>query len=505
MTDSKLTAASTPEPPAAPAAGHWVRTMLPPPFLFAIFFFGMLFWLDFPKPFIDDMYYVGAGINLANGGDFSNPLVARQATASAHHFFGHPPLYSYVLAVWLKLSGISTRSLEFFQMVMYLVICRATMAILRKYDAARLLEWFVPLATTSAFMGIGFRFESFSIALTMAGFAIISCGRNGWSSIFFGFLLIFLGASAASRVTFFSGALAALAFFNLWRNGVSHKKLVLPLCALLIAWFAFLVMINFHLEEFWKNYLFVASGRTGGSRFQSLGYFLFHIQGVTWLPVMLLWFCSLPLMFRFRDRDLSRIALFASVPIFMLAALAALNHGTIWYVMFILLVVVAAWSKQLPPARARALQLVLAAALLMANFRYGLGLVGMALGEVKYRPPANLAELQAFRPGPGQYVLINSETARYVFDFRIPPGFGDWNFATVYPGSLATESAPHPGDVYLVGPAIVSRLNQDTSLNMPPPMWKPFGSDRWASAKSPENAYLIDPNHGLKTSATNRP
>jgi hypothetical protein len=294
-------------------------------------------------------------------------------------------------------------------------------------------------------------------------------------------------------VTLFSGALALFAALDLWRKKMPPLKLAaLAGLALLIVWMAFLAMINFHLKEFWANYLFAAGGRTGKPLW-ALHYYLFHIQGITWLPLILLWLLSLPWLPGLRDRELGQLAVLISIPVFLLAFMGALNHGVIWYVIFILFIVVSAWSKQLPRPRAVLLQLVFAAALLAANCRYGLAVVGLLNGEIKTGPSQNLAQARALESTPGRTVLIDAETARYVFDYHIPPGACDWNFSTPFPGSMGIESAPHPGDLYLLGPTVVRILNQGTSLNEPLPQWKPFGSDRWACFKYPKSAFIINP------------
>src|SRR5271169_406830 len=82
-----------------------------------IFFLLLWFW-DFPKPMCDDLFYSGAGLNLAQGGDLSNPLLARQEFPG-HLFLIYPPVHSYVLAGWLKIFGISAASMTGFQMLVY--------------------------------------------------------------------------------------------------------------------------------------------------------------------------------------------------------------------------------------------------------------------------------------------------------------------------------------------------------------------------------------------------
>ena len=502
-----------PEPPAGaegdglnlenqpvPAGSKWMarfKRFFPAPFLAAGLLFGGLFALGFPKPFCDDLYFIGAGLNLANGGDFSNPFLERSQFPEPHHYFGHPPMLSYAVAGWLKLFGISARSLMSFQMLTYLVICRAMLALFRRHHFPPLLEWLPPLAVAGAFLTFGYRAEGLAVALTLAGLAWIDCGNPGRGGIFFGFWLLFLGASTASRTTFFSASFALLALVILWRRKVSAATLGWTLgLALAAAFGVFLLMIQGHLVEFWNSYVFAAHGRIGGTRWEAIKHFLFHLQGVTFLPVELLWLAALPLLLRFRDRELSRMALFTVLPVFLLIYMRALGNGGIWFIYWALFVVVAAWSKELSPGRARILQMIFTGALLASNFRSLLVVTGLLSGAIKDGPPgppALLAEARSLESAASHTVLLDQETARYVFDYRIPPGFLDWNYGTKYPGSLAIESPPHPGDLYLLGPINIQMLNEDQYLHLPQPRWKPLGSDRWSFDRFPQTVFLINP------------
>src|SRR5208283_4171360 len=168
---------------------------------FSLVFFGFLWLLDFPKPFIDDLFYCGAALNMAGGGDLSNPLLAWYP---GQLFFYAPPVHSYVLAGWLKFFGISAAALTGFQVTMYFSMAAAVIAILRKNESPGWLEWLVPLVVTAAFLSSGLRPEPLAAALTMAGFAMIECGARKTPLVFFALLLMFLGGATAPRMTLFS-------------------------------------------------------------------------------------------------------------------------------------------------------------------------------------------------------------------------------------------------------------------------------------------------------------
>src|SRR5882757_2520296 len=97
----------------------------------ALIFFVILWKMDFPKPIGDDLFYTGAALNMAEGGDFSNPLLARQEFPS-HYFFVYLPVHSYALYGWLSIFGISTASLLAFQNLMYFIMAATMIVLLRR-------------------------------------------------------------------------------------------------------------------------------------------------------------------------------------------------------------------------------------------------------------------------------------------------------------------------------------------------------------------------------------
>lgn len=88
----------------------WKRSALPALFG-ALAFFLILWRLDFPKPMVDDLFYNGAALHMADGGDFSNPFLIRQGFPN-HFFYVHSPilfrfLFDSVLAE--KIQCVSSR------------------------------------------------------------------------------------------------------------------------------------------------------------------------------------------------------------------------------------------------------------------------------------------------------------------------------------------------------------------------------------------------------------
>jgi hypothetical protein len=86
------------------------------------------FWLvialadrNYPKPFIDDMSYIGAAINLATHNVYTNPYCEMLTTVGAgpgQLFVDYMPAHNYFLAQWLRVFGISTASFHFLIVLM---------------------------------------------------------------------------------------------------------------------------------------------------------------------------------------------------------------------------------------------------------------------------------------------------------------------------------------------------------------------------------------------------
>src|SRR5271167_16552 len=78
------------------------------------------FWLvialadrNYPKPFIDDMSYIGAAINLAQHNVYTNPyteMLTKVGAGPGQLFVDYMPAHNYFLAGWLRVFGINAVS-----------------------------------------------------------------------------------------------------------------------------------------------------------------------------------------------------------------------------------------------------------------------------------------------------------------------------------------------------------------------------------------------------------
>jgi hypothetical protein len=475
------------------------------PFVWAVFYFGLLWTLDFPKPFIDDLFNIGAALNLAGGGAFANPLLVRQQFPTSRYFF-HPPLQSYLLSVWLKLFGVSAASLTGFQCLVYLVICWATIAILRRHRAPSLLEWLVPLGVSAAFLPIGLRHEPLSAALVMAGFAAVECGFVGTlppapilSGLFIGFLLMFLGWSVAERFIVFNAVLIFLAAYRLWRATccapVSRPRTTrrwVPAAgtALLAAALTFLLQIDFRLSEFLRTIHLHAVTVLGGDKPMLLVQFLLGV-GITQKPVLVMLLVVAVWALRYPLDDLARIGLCLTCALPCVAFIGGLGCGAIWFPVLAVLLLTGSVVRHTTAHLAKAALLSLICVVLVAFSSKDLvNILGIISGRIQ-SGASNRSEVVALRPSPEHPLLIDASTARYVFDYRLPAGSIDWSFAAPFPGALDTHFTIRPGDVYLLGPSSVHILTRKGCLDLPTPQWAPLGLRRWAYEQQPRRAWLI--------------
>ncbi|MDB6067199.1 MAG: hypothetical protein JWR26_3407 [Pedosphaera sp.] len=463
----------------------------------AIVFFGLLWLLDFPKPGYDDLFSTGAALNLAEGGDFSSPLIARQEFPG-HFYYVHPPLYSYTLAGWLKVLGISAAAATGFQMLMFIIIAAATIAILRRYQAPVWLEWLVPLGVSITLLPMGLRYDAFSIALTMAGFALIECGFTGGLSVFVAFLLMFLGASVTPRLTLFSAALILLAGYHLWRDSsaVGWRRWTfcgLGVGALLLTWFVLLWMIGFHVGDYYATYHYHVTNLVSIGKLKLMAPFFLSQRYTAW-PVWAVFLGVLFLSLRRPKDRLTQIGFLMALTFPAVAAIGGLSPDCVWYMILALFVMAGSLLKTISRCQSIFLGTALCVTLLMASFKTGLNMLGIVTGQIKADMGELRAQALALRPTPEHPLLIDTTVARYLYDYRIPAGCIDIGFAAPFPDEFVTTADLRLDDIYVTGTGIMLGLERDTYLPPTPvEYWNPVHFSLWSFNRYPRKIVIIHP------------
>jgi len=422
---------------------------------------------DYPKPMPDDLYYIGAALHMAEGGDFSNPLIVRQEYPS-HYYFVYPPTHSYALASWLKFTGISDRAVRGFYMAWYFIAAVSTIALLRKQGALRLWECLVPLGVCTALHATGLRTEALSVGATMAGYALVECLGFNLLANFFGMLLLLLGASAAPRLAFFSGSLLVLSVGKLWLKAGSSKSRLLAVLPVLFAGAfilgLFLWQIDFRWSEFWHTFAVNARIFTTRTRLDRLLNFLNDNPYLNDSQSPLLWALAALLFFAWpKFKSDSALTGFAILFGFLAEAIArGLGAGALWYVVLALLLFSSHTAKHLP-ALAPRLTVALVFLFLLANAEIIANEVQRFRGKITNNRGDLFQAALNLRVTKEHPVLIDAWTARYVYNYRIPDGFGDIQNAVRFPKNHIIMQW-HPDDIYVIGPDNVQVLTDFSFL-----------------------------------------
>ena len=451
--------------------------------------FVLLWATDFPKPFFDDLFYNGAALNLAQGGDFSNPLLARQGFPH-HFFFVYPPLHSYAVYGWLSLFGISSVSMLGFQNLMHFIIAAAMILVLKRHNSPRIVSWLAPLGVAAVFLKPGLRPEAFAVALTMSGYALLIYCRTAGFRCWTAFFLMFLGASAAPRTAPFAAALAAVGGWE-WMRSAPGNKLsrfrlgVLAGLGLAAAGVVFLVLIQFRLAEFLETFR-LHCGRLDHGILRLWHDYLRDLE-TAWIAILWLAFAVLCASIRGPLDSLVRVC-YCLAGVFVLMGLkGALGHGSSWYIIFILFLLAGSQIKRLPGRWGTALPCTIAFLLLMGNSTALIGAFGQLTGKIEQKPPENLQTLRQLRSTAENPLLLDTRVARYVFDYRLPAGCINFEFAAPFPAFMATDTKLRDEDLFLLGPETVL-----AKFHSPPiDWWNVFGLQNWRQFKNPHQVYLI--------------
>ena len=106
-------------------------------------------------------------------------------------------------------------------------------------------------------------------------------------------------------------------------------------------------------------------------------------------------------------------------------------------------------------------------------------------------PPENRADILALAARGEHPLLVDPVAARYVFDYQLPPGAIDFDFAAPFPGFVPTDTKLRTNDIFVIGPGKVLLLNDDIHASYPLEYWSPFGFKGRSFNKHPTQAFVI--------------
>ncbi len=425
-----------------------------------------LWALGAPWPSPDDVFYIGAAMNLAGGGPLENPFIAPwMAPLHTTRFFVHPPLPSYALAAWLKAFGVSGLSLHAFQWAACAVSVVALDALLRRFSIRHVSRAVVEIVLLFALVSRGLRFEPIAFAFALSGLAVL--GLTPVKALLGLFLISCAVQSVPWIVTFALPFGAAVLLHDLqrrqagrlgWRGAAVVIMMVMVAGASLLG-----AMIDFQFVEFFRVLLAIVADLSEGPRENwaiSLQLATQGWQSVLVLPTFILFgMCGLDLCFRASPSGPWPLAAAAMAASLMGATAYAVRVAPFLLVFAWLTIVV--WAETRRPSRA--LCAVLGAAL---GLNHAMLILFLAVGSFSPRPDAAAIKAEMSSLPEGTPLLIDSVAARFVFDYRLPPGTTAWEFSRPfregYPRAIGERA---PGTVWviqrhndLMGTAMPARL-----------------------------------------------
>ncbi len=420
-----------------------------------------LFWLllaahGFPPPSEDDLYFIGAALNLAQGGEFVNPLLGRWAEQTVERFFVQPPFHSYVLAGWLLLTGISTQSLLAFQALCHLSISLFTALILRAYRYPLWANGAIALPLAFWLAARGLRPEALAMAFLAAGLWFLTRDRP-WR---YGLGFALLGASLLSLPVnlVFSTALGGmLVVSQAWQRqrqqgltlGYGLPRLAALLGAIALDFLLLLLCLQFRLGQFLADFTWHAALRRAplGRFWEAVGFLLdigynqalLGSLGALYglLLGLLVWrWSAAPLTLK-----VPSLTLAIATPLSLFAYANTLTYQLNFFCWLGVVLLLA----QLPlGSRARLGLVTLGALVLLINQSPN---VVALLAQERTVDPAQVAMMhQYIQQHPEKTYLIDSTTARLAFDYRLPPRVLDWGFSTGDPRVQVPTSLKQKAD-----------------------------------------------------------
>ncbi|WP_017303062.1 hypothetical protein [Spirulina subsalsa] len=419
----------------------------------------VLFWLSlyalgYPLPGDDDLFFIGAGIHLAETGNFVNPFLSQWAEQTIDRFYVQPPFYSYALALWLQIFSITTRSFLLFQFFCYSSFSIFLALTLRKLKFSPLASWAIILCAALWLLFGGLRQDAFATALLMAGLYYLLTDQVVYYLI--GFTI--LGLSVLSSPVNIAYA-TPLAWAILIRNFMTQKssilirqyvtpRLLMLLSAIVIVFLLFLLSINFELARFFAdlgwhsdlrrspisriipNLIFIVTGGYGKITYGGLYIFSIFFAGLLFIK-----------------RKTTPKQLYCV----LLSLLLAIILGLITYantlasnINFLLWVSIILTLNKLD-LKALHRQILCCIAFLLLLINYSSTLLNLVFVDHRLDPPETIAEIVDYvANNPEKTYFIDGISARYIFDYKLPPRAVSWEFsgepAMGPPTSLADKS-----------------------------------------------------------------
>ena len=422
-------------------------------FLFIVGACALVFISGFPEPHVDDLFYTGIAINIANKGKLVDTLVTYLAEAGLQvdHFLQYPPFYFYVLGGWLRLFRVSANSLLLFQTTCYIIFCTFGSLILSFYRFPRAVSYYLCVVYLAGVITIGLRPDALGMAFLASGLWLLT--REGWLNYFGGFGLLCAAVLSWPTVVAYAFSLGiAIPLTHLARDRTKINaqyliKLVSSaFAAVLVNVGLFLIAINFDLSNFFHDFFATSASR----RTPLLQAFPFFFQNITkladkFLTLPIYVFCVLviigTLIFALRKPvQAERTILFLAINAGILLGIFS-YASIVWLPTFFCWVEIILIISSLKPGKLGLTLSLIALAIFTLNQSPTLAFF------VKHEP-ASIEQInqvkQYVSDNPTKKYAIDGVVGRYVFDFNLPANTIQWEESAglpkVYPTSFADKA-----------------------------------------------------------------
>lgn len=402
------------------------------------------------RPFVtpDDHIYTAAAINLVEHGRLFNPHIPSWNAAFATAVFPfHPPMYSYVLAGWLGVFGISSASIMAFQWLAGIAAACAYGFVLHRFRVP--LPIVLPAAwlLLATLLDRGFRYEPLAFALLWSGLAAFDAARADRAAA--GLILIgCAGITMPTAPAIASPFAVALVYLSPaeplgLRRETRRRLAVGGLAAVCTTVLLFGVLVRFDfrgfLVPFFEHVRYVAGQIDAGRSVVSM---LFRgWNPLLELPTFVLWAACLVVGFARPMSRESRLVVAAST-------ISAALYVILYPARGLAFTFAAAWlTIPIVLSRRRTPAIVLAAVAGVFVISQTRTIVMFAFQRTD--ASENHAEIRARAAvlGSDRPILIDSFAARFIYDYRLPPAALSWEFRDFARGPSAPKE---PGAVWVV-------------------------------------------------------
>jgi hypothetical protein len=402
---------------------------------------------------MDDLFMIGAAVEIFRGGDLRNPWLVGQLFPSSY-YFSQLPLHSWLLAAWLRLCGLGVwPMLSFISLCLVATAC-ALRALFRTV-AVRIPLTFAFLITAVPMMQNGLRPEVLGLVWVILGAAMR--GRSTFSRYIaascFGLALL----SAARMLPLVVTLVPFTVYRDLDEPGANPTRWWLSrlvrnygipwLLAAASLVVLLLCLVGFHILEFWRVFCLTANARIAPFHLRNFG------NAPAWLSLAITVVTTLVL--GGKPGNARQKALILAL---VAAALLMFCSGTgLWQLFFFTWLVAAGLlvARTVDGQKWRHLIIGTAALIVMVPLDYSAPLVDVLAGAARKaeRPPREAFAMLRARiyAQNANRIRIDSGAARYVFAYDLPAGTLDFSFSEPFPGQAPDDrKAQADGEIWCV-------------------------------------------------------